>query len=328
MQCQEMPLAVERKLGMGEMVACLVVGDKALRPRGGPAHRTAQAARRPGDQPLLGVDLAFVAEAAAHIGRDHAQLALGDAELLGHLLTDVMGRLRGGIEREAVGARIDRGDHRARLDRATDQAIVDEIERDLVRSGLERLAHRGLVAARPAEADIAGRGLVQLRRAWHQRGTHVGHGGQRLVVDTDQLGRILGLRQSLGDDDRDRLAVVAHGLARERVARRLHHRRSIAGADDPERPHRRDAVRGHVDTGEDRGDAGRRARRRSVDLADARMGVRRADDGAVERAGQIDVGDETALAEQETAILDAADRRADALVVGEVGTIHRINPHS
>ena len=27
------------------------------------------------------------------------------------------------------------------------------------------LAHRRLVAARPAEADVAGRGLVQLRRA-------------------------------------------------------------------------------------------------------------------------------------------------------------------
>src|SRR5262245_28071276 len=52
------------------------------------------------------------------------------------------------------------------------------------------------------------------------------------------------------------------------------------------------------------------------------MGVRRAHDRAVERAGDVDVGDETAAAEQEAAILDAAQRRADALVVGTVGTIH------
>ena len=33
-----------------------------------------------------------------------------------------------------------------------------------MRRACERLAHRGLVAAREAEADVAGRGLVQLRR--------------------------------------------------------------------------------------------------------------------------------------------------------------------
>jgi ABC-type sugar transport system substrate-binding protein len=48
------------------------------------------------------------------------------------------------------------------------------------------------------------------------------------------------------------------------------------------------------------------------------MRVRRAHKHAGERAGKLDVGDEAPAPEQETAILDAAQRRADALVVRAV----------
>ena len=174
MQRKEMTLGVERELGMGEMVASLVVGEEAFRPRRDPADRTAQPPRRPGDERLLRVELALVAEAAAHIGRDHAQRALGHAELLGHLLADVVRCLRRAHKRELAGAGLDRREHRARLDRRADEAVVDEIDGDLVRRGRERGAHRRLVAARPAEADVAGRGLVQLRRASRLRGAGVG----------------------------------------------------------------------------------------------------------------------------------------------------------
>ncbi len=58
--------------------------------------------------------------------------------------------------------------------------------------------------------------------------------------------------------------------------------------------------------------------------ADAGMGVRRAHQHAVQGAGQLDVGDEAAAAGEEAAILDAAQRRADALVVSPAcaGGIH------
>ena len=56
------------------------------------------------------------------------------------------------------------GQHRARLDRGADQPVVDEVELDHMGRAVERLAHRGLVAAREAEADVAGRRVVQLRR--------------------------------------------------------------------------------------------------------------------------------------------------------------------
>ena len=173
MQREETAAGVERELGMGEVIARLVVGQKALRPRRHPAHRAEEPPRRPDHERLLGIELALVAEAAADVGRDHPQRALGDAELLGDLLADVVRRLRRTHQREPAGGGLDGGERGARLERRADEAVVDEIDRDLVRRRRERGAHRRLVAARPAEADVAGRGLVQPRRARSLRRAHV-----------------------------------------------------------------------------------------------------------------------------------------------------------
>ena len=178
MQAEEAAVGVERQFGMGEMIARLVVGNEALRARADPAHRPPQPPRRPGDDALFGVELALVAEAAADIGRDDAQRALRDAELLGDRAADVVRRLRGAVERQPVGRRVDRRHRGTRLDRGADEAIVHEIDRDLVRGRPKRRAHRGLVAARRAEADVARRGYVQLRRARRLRGARVGHGSR------------------------------------------------------------------------------------------------------------------------------------------------------
>ena len=311
-----MTVGVERKLGMGEVIARLVVGEEALGAGRNPAHRTGEPPRRPRDDALLRIELALVAETAAHIGRDHAQRALGDAELIGDLTADVMGRLGRGVERELPALGLDCSDERARLDRRSHQAVVDDVDRDHMRSGAERGTHRGFVAPRPAKANVAGGGFVQLRRACRLRGARVGGGGQRLVVDRDALGRVGGLRQGLGNDRHHRLADVAHRVAREREARRLGHGRTIAGANRPERPHRRHAVRRHVGAGEHGHDPGRALRRRRIDGADARMRVRRTHENTVQGARQIDIRHEAAAAEQKPAVLHPPQRRADALVVG------------
>ena len=284
MQRQETAVGIERKLGASQVIAGLVVRHEALGPGRHPPHRTAQPAGGPGDDPLLRIELALVAEAAADIGRDDAQRALGNAELLGHLAANVMGGLGRRIEREPAAIRLGGGDGRARLDRRAHQAVVDEIDRDHVGGRCERRAHRGLVAARPAEADIAGRGLVQLRRARRLRGAGVGDGGERLVIDLDALGGIGGLRQRLRDHRHDRFTAMAHRGARQREARRLHHRRAVARANRPQRPHRRHAVRRHVGAGEHSHHAGHGLGGRGVDPANARMGVGRAHQHAGERA--------------------------------------------
>src|SRR5262249_20805662 len=83
-QGEKMTFRVERKLGLSEVIAALVVRQKTFGTPRRPAHRTVEPARGPGDDRLLGIELALVSEAAADIGRNHAQRALTDTELLGH----------------------------------------------------------------------------------------------------------------------------------------------------------------------------------------------------------------------------------------------------
>ena len=60
-------------------------------------------------------------------------------------------------------------------------------------------------------------------------------------------------------------------------------------------------VGGHVGAGEDGDDAGRGRRPRRVDLADDRVRVRRANDHAMQLAGNVDVGDKAPIAAQKLA---------------------------
>ena len=68
---------------------------------------------------------------------------------------------------------------------------------------------------------------MDLRRALPSRFGRIDHGWQNLVVDEHFFGRILGLRQRLGDHDRDRIAHVAGLADGERRVRRHLHRRAI-----------------------------------------------------------------------------------------------------
>ncbi len=73
------------------------------------------------------------------------------------------------------------------------------------------------------ERDIAGRPVVQQRCARLHRVARTGDRRQRIDIDDDRLGRILGLRQSFGDDERDRIADTAHLVGGQRRPRRLPH---------------------------------------------------------------------------------------------------------
>ena len=95
-------------------------------------HLTARAkcARGRADENLLRIERALAAEAAADVGRDHAQPMPGQVERLGQRVADDAGDLRRRVQRERVAARLVFGEARARLDR-----------------------HRGLAAHAEAAAD-------------------------------------------------------------------------------------------------------------------------------------------------------------------------------
>ena len=78
---------------------------------------------------------------------------------------------------------------------------------------------------------------IQQRRAGRERGERIDDDRQRLVVDLDQLERVLGDRPTRRDDRRDRLADEAHPVAREHTPlERLHARAAGAGASSARAP--------------------------------------------------------------------------------------------
>ena len=137
----------------------------------------------------------------------------------------------------------------------------------------ERLLGRVGVAARPVHDDVAGRVVVDLRRAVGDRRLDVDDHGERLPVDVDQLERVLGGLLRLGDDGRDARAGERDAVDLER-ARRDDEVLGPGGL-----PGARERVQVlEVLAGEDADDAGRGRGARGVDPADARVRVRRAQD--------------------------------------------------
>ena len=126
--------------------------------------------------------------------------------------------LAGGVERELVGGAVVLADRRARLDRVGHQAVVDQVDLgDVGRPG-EGLVGRRLVAELPVVDRVAGRLLVDLRLALIARMRGRDAGRQHLVVDLDQLGRVLGLMVGLGDHHGDVIADVARlALGQDRM---------------------------------------------------------------------------------------------------------------
>ena len=137
-------------------------------------------------------------------------------------------------------------------------------------------------------------------------------GGQHVVVDDDLLGRILGLRQRLGDDDGHVVADVAHLALRQRRVRAGLHGRAVLGMDHPAADQAADLVLGDVVAGEDGEAARRRQRCGGVDLLEGCMRVRRAHEIGPGLAGAVDVVGVLALAGDEALIFLALDGRADA----------------
>ena len=169
---------------------------------------------------------------------------------------------------------------------------------------------RGVVV--PVEHEIAGNAVEQLRRAFLQRGARVGDGGQRLVVDLDRFGGVLRLRQGLGDDERDRLAEMAHLADGERRARRIVARRAVPVVERRMAGHVAEAVGLHVVAGQHQQHAGHAARRRRVDLADVGVRDPRAQHVGLRHVGKRDVVGIAALAGDQGLVLETPNGLANA----------------
>ena len=291
-----------------------------------PLHRLAGDDGADDREDVAGVDADLVAEAAADIGADDADLVLRQAR---HHRVDRavgVGRLARRVHRELAGDLVEVRDraaglHRRRVHARVEDVLLDDDAVRIGRGGGERCL-RGLLVARLPRlvavhvgdavvglalvvADDGGVGVERLLRIHHRR--------QRVVVDVDELERVLRDVPALGDDVGDLLALEAHlvggqdGLG---VVRQRRHPREVVT--EQRRP--RDALEGLA--GDDGNDARQRLGSRRVDRVDAGVREGAAQDGAVQHAGQVDVIDVVALAPHEALVLHALHRAEPDGVAG------------
>ena len=310
-EAEEFSVRVERQFGVADIVAGVLVGLDRLAALAGPFDRPPQFLGGEQHQPMLGILPALGAEPAADIAGNDADPAFRDLEDAGReRLAHPVRVLHVGVERKALLARVPHPDRAARfhemgVDPADHVAALDDVRRR-GKGGLGRGPVSGLEQVR----DVV-RAVGPHRDPALGRGGGVGDRGQPLVIDGDQLGGVLCLRQGLGDDKGDRLADIAHAPLREAEMSAGEHRRAVRALALERHAHGAELGRDEIVAGHDQCDARRRLRSREVERADAGMGVRRAQHIGVELAEEVVVVLETAVAAQQALVLETPHRLPD-----------------
>ncbi len=150
------------------------------------------------------------------------------------------------------------------------------------------------------------------RGAGFRRLGDIGDGGQRIVVDHDQFGGVLGLGQRVRDDHDDRIADVTDPIADQRRPLRGEHRGAVAFLARHVGFRHGDAVGDVIGRGVNGDHAGRRFGRVRVDTGNVRVRVWGADEDAPGLARQDVVILIMAAAGQQPHVFITADRLADA----------------
>ncbi len=176
----------------------------------------------------------------------------------------------------------------------------------------DRRVGRGRIADLPVVDQVAVRLRVKLRRVALQRLDGVGYGVLLVIDDLDGLGGVAGLSLGLGDDDRHRVADIAHAVHRQRRPGAHLHRRAVLGMDHPAADEVADAVGLQFPARQNGDDAGHLLRRGHVDADDVRMRVRRAHEHGVLHSGHDHVVDIAPPTGDESLVFLARYPRADA----------------
>jgi hypothetical protein len=214
-----------RDLPVVHLVALHAGHERVLAPRLDPLDRPVEPAGELGHHDVFGVVHALGAEAAADVGRrDDAHLILAEPELARDHPAVPVDHLHRAADRQQAVAPL--GDERPGLERVRAAAGQPDAGAHHHRRGTQRglrVAH----ALAPLRHHVAADLLVQDGRARSQRGLHVDHRGQRVVVDADQVERVVRAVDVVRNHHRHRLAHETHPVARERADLAGHRQRGM-----------------------------------------------------------------------------------------------------
>ena len=211
LQGPEATVPVQAQLGVEGDVAAMVVGKEAFPALRDPAHRAAELARGIEHEHVLGVGATLHAERATDILGNDADLIGRHLQQIGERAFQYVRALVGGMQHETAGL-IDTAERAPRLERERGNARDmrgEPGDMGCPRDGVARTAFF------PDESDVVGRLVPD---GWRSAGAGCCHGGDRghvLRLDDDELCRGLGRLQSLGDDERHRLADGTDAIANE-----------------------------------------------------------------------------------------------------------------
>ena len=196
------------------MVARVGARQEVLAARLDPFHGAAQPHREQAQRHVLRIENALHAEAAADVGRDHANRVLRHTERLGQTVTRQVRHLRARPERQLAVGGVPVGHPAAALHRCRRVAVGAKRPVDDRDGAVHREIDAAVLEA-AREQHVARRLLVHAGGAVAHGGVGVDGGGQRLIVDVDEHGAVLGGIPVARHDDGHRLAGIARDGPRQ-----------------------------------------------------------------------------------------------------------------
>ena len=205
-----------------------------------------------------------------------------------------------------------------RLHRIRHEAVVDEVERGDMGGRCDGLVDGLQIADFPVIDLVARRVVVDLRRTRFQGIDSAGDSRQDVVIDLDRLGGVTRLGLGVGDNDRHRIADIAHLLVRQRAPVAHIHRRTVLGVDHPAANQRTDPIRRHFGAGQNTDHARHLLRLGGIDALDHGVSMRRTDECRMFHARDGHVVRIAALASDESLVFLARHAGADAFHSHEI----------
>ena len=287
-------------------------------------HRAPGHARGNQQRDIFGIGRRLHPESAADVLAEHAELLGLEAHDRDRLIAHRIGALGAGAQRVGViGGVVARG-AAARLHRGDDQPLIDDLHaRDVIGFG-KHLLHVAqlclLVRHQPFERGVARRIRPELRRPRGDRLFDIDDRRKLIVFDRDQLGGVHRGFARIAHHHGDAFTDMQDAIGSEHRPERANELRAVAAAQFRMPAHVADVGGFHILAGQHRDNAGRGARTRGVDRANARAGMRRAHEHRVGLVRLRGIVDESPLAGDQRAVLDAQPALA-------VMILRRMNVH-
>ena len=303
-QRQQRAVLARRDLQLTGHLARVVGRQQVLAPVFDPFHGKPEPHRGEGDQEVLGIELAANAEAPAHVVLLEVALVLGHLQEGGDGLAVQVRQLGGAVDPELAPAAVEVGHGAAGLHGVAGEAVHPELLAAGIfgfREGLVGVADGDVV-----DAGQVGAGVLVDQHLVLERFAHVHHFGKHLVVDVDDVQRVLGEVAAVGHSHGHGLAHVAHHVPRQRRLKVLVQPRDLVHADGDGGVQLADVLQGEDQNHPRQGLGAFR-----VDVHDAGVGVGAAEDGGMHHVGQLDVVHVGARAGDEPDVLAPPDGSAD-----------------